>query len=141
MGEQVIEVVVTCVDSSDGALQAWLTYFWRRAKAYGIEEEKAKKRLEFWISRSGKAPTSHDAFNGEFYHLLHMLYNWFSIITSSHLKLASGMSHVKAVVTMNAVEQGLMELRKLAIEPRLWEASRKELEQDASLNGPKSAAA
>ncbi|XP_047963306.1 coiled-coil domain-containing protein SCD2-like [Salvia hispanica] len=74
--------------------EAWLTYFWRRAKAYGIEEEKAKKRLEFWISRSGKAPTSHDAFN---------------------------------------VEQGLMELRKLAIEPRLWEASRKELEQDASL--------
>ncbi|KAL1550498.1 hypothetical protein AAHA92_18451 [Salvia divinorum] len=83
--------------------EAWLTYFWRRAKAYSIEEEKAKKRLEFWISRSGKAPTSHDAFN---------------------------------------VEQGLMELRKLAIEPRLWEASRKEIEQDASLlNGPKSAAA
>ncbi|KAG6426694.1 hypothetical protein SASPL_110921 [Salvia splendens] len=83
--------------------EAWLTYFWRRAKAYGIEEEKAKKRLEFWISRSGKAPTSHDAFN---------------------------------------VEQSLIELRKLAIEPRLWEASRKELEQDASLlNGPESAAA
>ncbi|XP_042048703.1 coiled-coil domain-containing protein SCD2-like [Salvia splendens] len=83
--------------------EAWLTYFWRRAKAYGIEEEKAKKRLEFWISRSGKAPTSHDAFN---------------------------------------VEQGLMELRKLAIEPRLWEASRKELGQDASLlNGPKAATA
>ncbi|XP_057773855.1 coiled-coil domain-containing protein SCD2 [Salvia miltiorrhiza] len=83
--------------------EAWLTYFWRRAKAYGIEEEIAKKRLEFWISRSGQAPTSHDAFD---------------------------------------VEQGLMELRKLAIEPRLWEASRKEIEQDASLlDGPKSAAA
>ena len=40
---------------------------------------------------------------------------------------------------MNAVEQGLTELRKLAIEPRLWEASR---EQDASLlNGSKLAAA
>ncbi|XP_042065153.1 coiled-coil domain-containing protein SCD2-like isoform X2 [Salvia splendens] len=75
--------------------EAWLTYFWRRAEAYGIEEEIAKKRLKFWISRSGQPPTSHDAFD---------------------------------------VEQGLMELRKLAIEPRLWEASR---EQD----GSKSAAA
>ncbi|KAG6425542.1 hypothetical protein SASPL_115983 [Salvia splendens] len=80
--------------------EAWLTYLWRRAEAYGIEEEIAKKRLKFWISRSGQPPTSHDAFD---------------------------------------VEQGLMELRKLAIEPRLWEASR---EQDASLlNGSKSAAA
>lgn len=46
------------------------------------------------------------------------------------------------VIIINAVEQGLMELRKLAIEPRLWEASRKEIEQDTSLlNGPNSAAA
>uniref|UniRef100_A0A2P2IKC2 Uncharacterized protein LOC103433181 n=1 Tax=Rhizophora mucronata TaxID=61149 RepID=A0A2P2IKC2_RHIMU len=29
------------------------------------------------------------------------------------------------------VEQGLMELRKLGIEHRLWEASRKEIDQDA----------
>ncbi|KAH6837834.1 myosin [Perilla frutescens var. hirtella] len=84
--------------------EAWLTFFWRRAKAYGIEEEIANMRLKFWISRSGQSPTSHDAVD---------------------------------------VEQGLMELRKLEIERRLWEASRKEIEQDASSslnNGPKSAA-
>ncbi|KAK4413551.1 Coiled-coil domain-containing protein SCD2 [Sesamum alatum] len=82
--------------------EAWLTYFWRRAKAYGIEEEIANKRLKFWISRSGQSPTSHDAID---------------------------------------VEQGLMELRILEIEQRLWEASRKEIDQDDSLlNGRKSAA-
>ncbi|KAL8534663.1 hypothetical protein ACS0TY_010625 [Phlomoides rotata] len=74
--------------------EAWLTYFWRRAKAYGIEEEIANKRLKFWISRSGQSPTSHDAVD---------------------------------------VEQGLMELRKLGIEPRLWEVSRKEIDHDSSL--------
>ncbi|KAL3655937.1 hypothetical protein CASFOL_000333 [Castilleja foliolosa] len=77
--------------------EAWLTYFWRRATAYGIEEEIANERLKFWISRSGQSPTSHDAVD---------------------------------------VEQGLLELRKLNIEQRLWEASRREIEQDASvLNG------
>ncbi|GFQ01190.1 coiled-coil domain-containing protein scd2 [Phtheirospermum japonicum] len=77
--------------------EAWLTYFWRRATAYGIEEEIANERLKFWISRSGQSPTSHDAVD---------------------------------------VEQGLLELRKLNIEQRLWEASRRETEQDASvLNG------
>ncbi|XP_056163089.1 coiled-coil domain-containing protein SCD2 isoform X1 [Syzygium oleosum] len=67
--------------------EAWLTYFWRRAKAHGIDVETAKERLQFWINRSGHSPTSHDAVD---------------------------------------VEQGLMELRKLGIEHRLWEASRKE---------------
>ncbi|KAI7749183.1 hypothetical protein M8C21_028238 [Ambrosia artemisiifolia] len=65
--------------------EAWLTYFWSRAKRLGIEEETAKARLEFWISRSAHSPTSHDAVD---------------------------------------VEQGLMELRKMGIEHRLWEASR-----------------
>lgn len=65
--------------------EAWLTYFWSRAKGHGIEEETAKSRLQFWISRSAHSPTSHDAVD---------------------------------------VEQGLMELRKLGIEHRLWEASR-----------------
>ncbi|KAG5520533.1 hypothetical protein RHGRI_033196 [Rhododendron griersonianum] len=73
--------------------EAWLTYFWRRAKVHGIEEEIAKERLQFWISRSGHSPSTHDSVD---------------------------------------VEQGLMELRKLAIEHRLWEASRKETEQDSS---------
>ncbi|KAG9446223.1 hypothetical protein H6P81_012351 [Aristolochia fimbriata] len=71
--------------------QAWLTYFWRRAKIHGVEEDVAEERLQFWISRSGHSPTSHDAVD---------------------------------------VERGLMELRKLGIEPQLWEASRKEFDQD-----------
>ncbi|KAG4984783.1 hypothetical protein JHK82_029618 [Glycine max] len=74
--------------------EAWLTYFWRRAKAHGIEEEIAEERLRFWISRSGHSPTSHDAVD---------------------------------------VEQGLSELRKLGIEHRLWEASRKEVDQDSTI--------
>ncbi|KAJ0037273.1 hypothetical protein Pint_23809 [Pistacia integerrima] len=73
--------------------EAWLTYFWRRAKAHGIEEDIAKERLRFWISRSGHSPSSHDAVD---------------------------------------VEQGMMELRKLGIEHRLWEASRKEIDLDSS---------
>ncbi|KAE8663552.1 Coiled-coil domain-containing protein SCD2 [Hibiscus syriacus] len=66
--------------------EAWLTYFWRRAKSHGIEEDTAKERLKFWISRSAHSPSSHDAVD---------------------------------------VEEGLMELRKLAIEHRLWESSRR----------------
>ncbi|XVF44382.1 hypothetical protein PTKIN_Ptkin02bG0115400 [Pterospermum kingtungense] len=73
--------------------EAWLTYFWRRAKAHGIEEDTAKERLKFWISRSGHSPSSHDAVD---------------------------------------VDEGLMELRKLGIEHRLWEASRKEIDHDFS---------
>ncbi|XP_068656490.1 coiled-coil domain-containing protein SCD2-like isoform X2 [Aristolochia californica] len=71
--------------------QAWLAYFWGRAKINGVEEDVAEERLEFWISRSGHNPTSHDAVD---------------------------------------VERGLMELRKLGIEQQLWEASRKEIDQD-----------
>jgi hypothetical protein len=41
--------------------QAWLIYFWRRAQTHGVEEDIAEDRLEFWISRSGQSPTSHDA--------------------------------------------------------------------------------
>ncbi|KAL5760301.1 hypothetical protein ACOSP7_018814 [Xanthoceras sorbifolium] len=66
--------------------EAWLTYFWLRAKAHGIEVDIAKERLQFWINRSGHSPSSHDAVD---------------------------------------VEQGLMELRKMGIEHRLWEATRK----------------
>ncbi|XP_022730391.1 coiled-coil domain-containing protein SCD2-like isoform X2 [Durio zibethinus] len=41
--------------------EAWLTYFWRRAKVHGIEEDIAEERLRFWISHSGQTPTSHNA--------------------------------------------------------------------------------
>ncbi|OVA17383.1 hypothetical protein BVC80_1837g197 [Macleaya cordata] len=50
-------------DESEDVLfkQAWLTYFWRRAEAHGVEEDIAEERLQFWINRSSYSPTSHDA--------------------------------------------------------------------------------
>ncbi|KAG2594021.1 coiled-coil domain-containing protein SCD2-like [Panicum virgatum] len=45
--------------------QAWLMYFWRRAKTYGIEEDIADDRLQFWIGRNAQAPNSHDAIDVE----------------------------------------------------------------------------
>ncbi|KAH7522509.1 hypothetical protein FEM48_Zijuj07G0146100 [Ziziphus jujuba var. spinosa] len=45
--------------------EAWLTYFWRRALVHGVEEDIAEERLQFWISRSGQPPTSHDAVDVE----------------------------------------------------------------------------
>ncbi|KFK27654.1 hypothetical protein AALP_AA8G411300 [Arabis alpina] len=46
--------------------QAWLMYFWGRAKLHGVEEDIADERLQFWISRSGgKSLTSHDAMDVE----------------------------------------------------------------------------
>lgn len=50
--------------------QAWLTYFWRRAKAHGIEEDTANERLQFWIGRSRHSPTSHDAVDGSISNIL-----------------------------------------------------------------------
>ncbi|KAK9117679.1 hypothetical protein Sjap_016626 [Stephania japonica] len=41
--------------------EAWLIYFWRRAKTHGVDEDVAEERLQLWISRSGQPPTSHDA--------------------------------------------------------------------------------
>uniref|UniRef100_A0A7N0UYS9 Uncharacterized protein n=1 Tax=Kalanchoe fedtschenkoi TaxID=63787 RepID=A0A7N0UYS9_KALFE len=45
--------------------EAWLIYFWRRAKAHCVEEDIAEERLAFWISRNGQSPTSHDAVDVE----------------------------------------------------------------------------
>ncbi|KAK1551960.1 hypothetical protein Q3G72_007998 [Acer saccharum] len=45
--------------------EAWLTYFWSRAKAHGIEADIAKERLQFWINRSRHSPSSHDAVDVE----------------------------------------------------------------------------
>ncbi|KAG6509412.1 hypothetical protein ZIOFF_027401 [Zingiber officinale] len=71
--------------------QAWLIYFWRRAKDHGIEEDIADERLQFWHGRIRQSPSSHDFID---------------------------------------VERGLTELNKLGIEQQLWEASRKEIEQE-----------
>ncbi|KAG5234322.1 coiled-coil domain-containing protein [Salix suchowensis] len=45
--------------------EAWLTYYWRRALAHGVEEDIAEDQVQFWISRSGQPPTSHDAVDVE----------------------------------------------------------------------------
>lgn len=46
------------------ALQAWLAYFWRRAKNHGLEPEIAEERVEYWINQGTQPLTSHDAVNG-----------------------------------------------------------------------------
>lgn len=48
-------------------MQAWLTYYWRRALVHGVEEDIAEDRLQFWIGRSGQSPTSHDVVDGNLY--------------------------------------------------------------------------
>nr|XP_024926649.2 coiled-coil domain-containing protein SCD2 isoform X4 [Ziziphus jujuba var. spinosa] len=45
--------------------QAWLTYFWRRAKNHGVEPDIADDRLQFWVSHNTKAATSQDAVDVE----------------------------------------------------------------------------
>ncbi|KAK1310509.1 hypothetical protein QJS10_CPA08g00421 [Acorus calamus] len=45
--------------------QAWLAYFWRRAKTHGVEEDIAEEHLQFWVSRSSRSLTSHDAVDVE----------------------------------------------------------------------------
>ncbi|XP_015055431.1 coiled-coil domain-containing protein SCD2-like [Solanum pennellii] len=45
--------------------QAWLTYFWRRAKNHEVEADIAEERLQFWINQSGQPLTSHDAVHVE----------------------------------------------------------------------------
>ncbi|GAB2289352.1 hypothetical protein Dimus_023658 [Dionaea muscipula] len=45
--------------------QAWLTYFWKRAKDYGVEGDIADERLQYWTSHSGLTPTSQDAVDVE----------------------------------------------------------------------------
>ena len=50
------------------------------------------------------------------------------VITEPNLLASNHVVHVSTCL----VEEGLMELRKLGIEHRLWEASRKEIDQDYS---------
>ncbi|PKI36633.1 hypothetical protein CRG98_042975 [Punica granatum] len=45
--------------------EAWLTYFWKRAMIHGVEEDIAEERFQYWISRSGQSPASHDAVDVE----------------------------------------------------------------------------
>ncbi|KAF5453923.1 hypothetical protein F2P56_023634 [Juglans regia] len=46
--------------------QAWLKYFWRRAKNHGLETDIADERLQFWINHNTNSSlTSHDAVDVE----------------------------------------------------------------------------
>ncbi|XP_010237694.1 coiled-coil domain-containing protein SCD2 isoform X1 [Brachypodium distachyon] len=45
--------------------QAWLIYFWRRAKSHNVEDDIAEERLQMWIDRQDQQPTSHDAVDVE----------------------------------------------------------------------------
>ncbi|WKA03032.1 hypothetical protein VitviT2T_021170 [Vitis vinifera] len=45
--------------------QAWLTYFWRRAKNLGVERDIADERLQFWINHTTRQPAFHDAVDVE----------------------------------------------------------------------------
>lgn len=55
------------LDSYNYKMQAWLMYFWGRAKLHGVEDDIAEERVQLWISRSsGKSQTtSHDALDGK----------------------------------------------------------------------------
>ncbi|XP_066362197.1 coiled-coil domain-containing protein SCD2-like isoform X3 [Miscanthus floridulus] len=45
--------------------QAWLTYFWRRAKNHNVEEDIADERLHFWIEQSNHPVTTSDVIEVE----------------------------------------------------------------------------
>ncbi|CAN8325850.1 unnamed protein product [Cochlearia groenlandica] len=45
--------------------EAWLLYYWKRAKIHGVESDIAEDRLKFWINRFGQQPSSHDAVDVE----------------------------------------------------------------------------
>ncbi|XP_023642423.1 coiled-coil domain-containing protein SCD2 isoform X2 [Capsella rubella] len=45
--------------------QAWLSYFWRRAKNHDIESDIADERLQCWINQGTRSATSQDAVDVE----------------------------------------------------------------------------
>jgi len=55
--------------------QAWLLYFWRRAKNHCLEEDIADDRVNFWINHSARAASSHDAVDGIFYLVCSFLFD------------------------------------------------------------------
>ncbi|KAL6324403.1 hypothetical protein AAG906_013007 [Vitis piasezkii] len=59
--------VILCQEESEDVLfkQAWLTYFWRRAKNLGVERDIADERLQFWINHTTRQPAFHDAVDVE----------------------------------------------------------------------------
>ncbi|XP_021737389.1 coiled-coil domain-containing protein SCD2-like isoform X1 [Chenopodium quinoa] len=45
--------------------EAWMTYFWKRARDHQVEEDIAEERLQLWTSRSGQSPALQDAVDVE----------------------------------------------------------------------------
>ncbi|KNA21776.1 hypothetical protein SOVF_039960 [Spinacia oleracea] len=54
-------------EESDDVLfkEAWMTYFWKRARDHQVEEDIAEERLQLWTSRSGQSPALQDAVDVE----------------------------------------------------------------------------
>ncbi|KAG9457564.1 hypothetical protein H6P81_002072 [Aristolochia fimbriata] len=64
--DQAYEVGLSQEESADVRFkQAWLTYFWRRTKNHGLEQDIADERLQFWINQRSQTPTSHDVVDVE----------------------------------------------------------------------------
>ncbi|KAF9623179.1 hypothetical protein IFM89_037760 [Coptis chinensis] len=65
-GQNFVEAFELNHEESEDVLfkQAWLTYFWRRAKNHGLEQDIVDERLQFWINHGTRSPTSHDAVDG-----------------------------------------------------------------------------
>ncbi|KAF8652174.1 hypothetical protein HU200_062902 [Digitaria exilis] len=134
--------------SKDEEEDAWLIYFWRRAKTHNVEEDIADERLQMWIDRNEQQPTSHDAVDGILHFLANLRYPfcWHHASRFSCKKLKPQV--LSLIMKLNpaatctlcillflfltyifsyTVEQGLHELRKLGIEQLLWELSRHEM--------------
>ncbi|TQD91450.1 hypothetical protein C1H46_022955 [Malus baccata] len=127
--------------------QAWLAYFWRRAKNHGVEPDIADERLQFWINHNSKSPaTSHDAVDSTHLSLsltliVNILAKLISFFVSVNIQLALDLvlhmiddicsNLIWRVLPVFTVERGLLELKKLGIETQLWRESRKWLEHDS----------
>ncbi|KAF3774566.1 Coiled-coil domain-containing protein [Nymphaea thermarum] len=99
--------------------QAWLMYFWRRAKIHGLEKDIADDRLQYWIDQNSQSPTLQDAVDGS----LSLSLSLSLIHSFMHKHPHILMLHLRATY---AAFRGMIEIRKLGLEGQLWEDSRKE---------------
>ncbi|PWZ45843.1 Coiled-coil domain-containing protein SCD2 [Zea mays] len=107
--------------------QAWLTYFWRRAKNHNIEEDIADEKLQFWIEQINYPVTTSEVVEGRLSSSIRTLKHE---LTVKHHDL-----FLFLLQTCKKVERGLHELKKLGIESQLWEATRRALDDDLSNHG------
>jgi hypothetical protein len=82
-----------CIEELTNTLQAWLTYYWRRAKNHDIEEDIADERLQFWIEQSKHPITTTDVIEGTrlfFFalvkpELINLCYKWINDVSYIHV--------------------------------------------------------